>query len=205
MGGIFILAIFTAYICIAIYIVNVKIQDWRWRIGTFAALTLLPAADAIYERVTFPVLCEKEAGLKVIRVIEGVNGFRSNEGEPSDEWLAQDRFRFVESSITNGLVTRKSISKDGAITSVAKVQPVAQYEYLQRTSESSAYVRQYRTIRSTSGNEEFGSFVNIVYRGGWVERAIGSIFASHGSVASCINPRYEDKVQLVFAVLKPAK
>ena len=186
-------------------IVTVKIHSLRWRLSAIAVFTLLPTLDATYERMTFPALCERESGLKVLRIIEGVDGFRSNEGEPSDEWLAKGRFKFVESSITNGLVTRKSTSHDGAILSVAKVQPISQYEYAQRTEESSAYVWQYRTIRAINRNEELGLFINIVYRGGWVERAIGSIFASRGSVASCVNPRYEDKVDLILAVLKPSK
>lgn len=98
MGGLAVLVIVGLYVFIAYKVMKVVERKWLKAVVIGVAL-LIPTADAIYGRIKLKRMCEAEAGLKVFRVVEHVEGFMASTADES--WIKQYGFLFSEGERTS--------------------------------------------------------------------------------------------------------
>jgi len=204
MGGLLIIIISAIYFGLAIYISLWAVKRPIWKGISLLSFALVPSADAIYGRLTFQGLCEREAGLKILRV-EEAEGFRDLVRTPESDWITKYHFQFVEGTLINDLVERKEY-KNGNVQLITSATPIAKYELQHQEVERTPYIWKYTVIERPKEHEKLGEFVNILYLGGWVERMFSGMYSAKTTVASCQpHASYEYTIQLVLSTLKPTK
>lgn len=93
MGGLAILLIVVFYISLAVWLVA-RVKGWGRRAVVGVIAFLLPTADGYLGRKYVEHLCAKDGGLKVYRVVEGVEGVLGL--APDSQTLKRTGYRFVE-------------------------------------------------------------------------------------------------------------
>ncbi len=93
MGGLAILLIVVLYVALAVWLV-VRMNGWRRKAVVGLIAFLLPTADGFLGRKYVEHLCAKDGGLKVYRVVEGVEGVLGL--APDRQTLKRTGYRFVE-------------------------------------------------------------------------------------------------------------
>ena len=172
MGGLAMLILIGLYFGLAtIAIVKVK-PDWAKGLALLATL-LIPTTDAVYGRIKLQGMCKAEGGLKVYRVINGVEGFMDN--STRDYWIKNHGYQFTESSPVNGKVTRYS-KKDGQIIKEDPVSPKSQYQIRHKIyGEKEPFRHDQYLIVNIVTSEILATDTQIGFNGGWVERFIATI------------------------------
>ena len=184
MGGLLIFILGALYIWGAAKAVGLVEMGWAKTL-LILVFVLIPTADAIYGRIKLHQMCEAEGGLHIYRVVEGVEGF-DEASRPYDEWVLKYGYRFVEGDEADGKKSRLSLRPDGKVVLAQDVTPIAEYIYERDKGDSSdVFDRSGSHIRAKSTGEILSRYVNISYAGGWFERFVGGVYASHGSVAWC--------------------
>jgi hypothetical protein len=185
MGGLLVLVLIAGYVWSAAKLCNRAGSYWAKALVVIAAI-LLPTADAVYGRIKLKQMCEAEGGLHVYRVVEGVEGFDALSLGPDDEWISKYGYRFVEGEELGGKRSRVSLQPDGKIIREVGVTPITKYIFEWDKGDSrDVFDRSGTHIRVRSTGEILSRYVNINYAGGWFERFVGGLYASHGSVAWC--------------------
>ncbi|HSE00338.1 MAG TPA: hypothetical protein VLB72_06345 [Burkholderiales bacterium] len=204
MGGLAILLIIAAYIGVASVLVY-KIKPRKWKVVTVVAVLLVPTIDAVLGRLYLRHLCVTEAGLKVYRVVENVEGFLDGE---SPYWITKHGFKFAEGGMRpNGNVNRVSLQK-GQIFREWNVPSKSLYRiHLAFVGKDEMYERSKRLVEVIQTSEILASYTQVDFRGGWAERFLGTFSdAGASAVASCDLPQPEVRLeQLVIHTLKPIK
>ncbi len=202
MIGLSILLAVVIYVWLARVVVR-RIENRAVKYLVIALFILIPTWDVIPGKLYFNHLCEKEAGLKIFKVVEGVEGYRVYPNASGLVWQALEDYgyRFVEIGNGNqlyrytldstGQVIKQEISESMARYGVgAEIKPllwnvrkVEEYVFDQRTKERLAL----RTTFSAHGN--------------WLQ----VIFSPYLSgAASCQNPLPTSK-DLYLNTIKPTK
>lgn len=202
MIGLSILLALIVYIGLARVIVR-RLPNQKAKYLGIAVAVLIPTWDVIPGKLYFSHLCENEAGLKVYKTVEGVEGYRVYPNASGLVWQALEEYgyRFVEIVDGNQLyrytldssrqVIKQEISESIAKYGIdAEIKPllwnvikVEEFVFDQRTKERLAL----RTTFSAHGN--------------WLQ----VIFSPYlGGAASCQNPLPTSK-DLYLNTIKPTK
>ncbi|MBI3771626.1 MAG: hypothetical protein HY272_02835 [Gammaproteobacteria bacterium] len=202
MIGLSILLAVVLYVWLARFVAR-RIANRAAKYTVIAIFILIPTWDVIPGKLYFNHLCENEAGLKIYKTVEGVEGYRGYPNTSGLVWqaLGDYGYRFVEIGDGNqlyrytldssGQVIKQEISESMARYGVdAEIKPllwnvrkVEEYVFDQRTKERLAL----RTTFSAHGN--------------WLQVIFGPYL---GGAASCQNPLPTSK-DLLLNTLKPTK
>lgn len=203
MGAFLILFLVAVYIFIA-FKVTALAKSWFRKLVVILVFTMIPTADGIYGRIKFEQMCKDEAGLKIFKTVENVEGFYIPEVPPSEEWIRIYGYKFVEGGLAGGILARMSLSSDGSILLESDVTPISKYVYEYTLGNPrNIYYGVEKRIRVIENNEILSKFVNISYAGGWWERFIASIYASRGQAGMCGTSI--SITEIVTKTLKPPK
>lgn len=201
MGGLGFIFVISLYIFIAYKVVAVIERQWIQVVAIIAVL-LIPTVDAIYGRIKLRNMCEAEAGLKIFRVAEHVEGFMDDN---RDFWVKDGNYQFVEDYPTNGRVTRY-FRQGGQIVREEHALPKSKYKVhlLHLGQVQNIYMRDQFSVEGIPSGEVLATDTQIYFNGGWVERFLAQFSdAGGGAVASC---GYRDSIErykkLVTATLK---
>lgn len=197
MGGLLILALLLGYVWLVWFICKKTPTIWAKALVLLIAV-LAVSADAIYGRLKLKQMCEQEGGLKIYETVENVRGFEDKSTSPEDFWIKEYGYQYIEgrgdSFFQDGksfhLVDRLSVQADGSIVLEKNVQPKSPYQVdffkNNRVADFSGdYYIFSKRIERKSDKKILASYTHIGYRGGWVEKFVGSIYASKSSVAKC--------------------
>jgi hypothetical protein len=205
MGGLGFILVVALYIFIAYKVVKASERRWLKVVVIIAAL-LIPTADAIYGRIKLKYMCEAEAGLKVYRVVEHVEGFMAGTAF-SDYWAKEQGYQFAEDTPLYGTrTTRYTLESDGKISVEKNVLPKSQYRLRDIYPDTKAAYNHYGfQIEDISTDEILARHIWVAFNGGWTERILAKFSdAGGGNVALCSNsPPVNDSVNmLVNSTLK---
>jgi hypothetical protein len=188
MGGLAVLLLLGFYFFIGYKIVEaLKPKFAKWLVA--GILILIPTADAVVGRIYLQRLCATEGGLKVYRVVQGVDGVMEQSREIDDDWVKNHGFQFSESVPVNGLVVRYS-RQNGQIIREEKVKPNSLYQVrFRHLGERDVYPRDVTDVVVISTGEILAAYANIGFSGGWAERYLsGFSDAGRSVVAWCEHP-----------------
>lgn len=203
MGALLILFVAGLYLWQVIRITRKVKPGWaKFLVLVIAAL--IPTADAFIGRLYLKHLCATEGGLKIYRVVEGVEGFYETGSTPSEGWIKKHGYKFVEGGHVGGTPERMSLQPDGSIVLEENVTLQSKYVYeLKRGDLNDLYFRSEQNIRVIETNETLSRNVDIDFAGGWVERAISGLYAKRGRGGTCNSTIFI--TELVPKTLKPIK
>lgn len=203
MGGLAVLLILGLYFVLTVLAVIKTKPLWAKGLVLLAAL-LIPTADAVYGRYQLKQICAVEAGLKVYRVVEHVEGFMEQLG--TDYWVRNGGYKFSEDFPLNGTATRYS-KRDGQIIQDNRVAPKSQYRVRSiRIGETKdTYLRSQFVVDTIQG-EILATDTQIAFNGGWAERFLAQFSdAGGGAVAWCTNAELDPVIRhrkMVVSTLK---
>lgn len=123
MIGLSILLAVFAYVWVARFIAR-RIENRAAKYTVIALFILIPTWDIIPGKLYFNYLCENEAGLKIYRTVEGVEGFRVSVAEP--EALTKYGYKYQERSEGNQLY-RYTLDANGNIVKKEVTESIARY------------------------------------------------------------------------------
>lgn len=186
MGGLLVLVLAGLYLWIVFVAVRKVPKAWGKALALLVAVSI-PTADAVYGRIKLKHLCETEGGMKIFRMVEGVEGFYRGDFRPDPEWITKHGYSYVEGQDLDGKPMRLSKGSDGQLVEEKKVALKSQYQFVHsgRTLGSGFVIDEY-IIADKAANMILARNQNIGFVGGWVERAIGSVSGARSSSAgSC--------------------
>jgi hypothetical protein len=210
MGGLAILLIVVFYIALAVWLV-VRVVGWRRKTVVGLIAFLLPTADGYLGRKYVEHLCAKDGGLKIYRVVEGVEGVLGL--APDSSTLKRTGYRFIEYagsfSDPQRAIRRIEQLPNGEVVESFDANPRASYQTRKDTvfrgllTTGVAY-DDYLVIERRTG-ESLARYRE--YRGGagWAERFLGQ-FTGAGGAGGIECPRYGNHPgyeKLLLLVLKP--
>lgn len=200
MGGLAVLFLLGFY-CLLTLLGFIYIRPlWAKAIVLILAL-LIPSADAIYGRYKLKQMCAAEAGLKVYRVEEHVEGFM---GYADEEMITKHGYKFVEEK--NSPNYYRLSKENGQIMREDKVTPKSKYQLHQiRGDKKSVYRRSQYLIEDIATGEILATDTRLTFKGGWAERFLAQFSdAGVGNVAWCSdNPYPEIRIEnLIKSTLK---
>ena len=185
MGGLAILVLIGLYIGVAVWVVR-RQKSTRNKIIALVIALLIPSADAIIGRIYLQHLCDTEGGLKVYRVVEGVDGFMDTRFSDGDDyWIRKHGYQFTEYAPIDGKVVRLS-NKNGQVVRETAVEPISKYQF--RSSYLSGVIGKLEDVTETSdGKERLATYKTFVFQGGWAERFLSHFSDAGGpsNVARC--------------------
>lgn len=177
MAGLGVLFFVGLYFFIAYRIVKAtKTKRTKWL--AIVILVLIPTADEVVGRVYLQYLCATEGGLSVNRVINGAEGFVDS-SIPTEYWVKERGYQFVESPPSNGRVVRFS-RQNGQIIRENDVAPKGLYQtQFRRVGEKIAYLKYINEVSVVSTGEILASYTQIGFKGGWAARLLASFGGSN--------------------------
>lgn len=205
MGGLLVLALIAGYIWVATKLVKNAQPYWKKALIVIAAI-LIPTADAVYGRIKLRQMCEAEGGLRIYRVVEGVEGFM-DETSSLDYWVKEQGYRFVEDRMaSSGNTNRYSRQLNGSIVEEKHVLPKSQFQLRNVYPDMNTFFSRHGfLIQEIATGEIFSMHMWLTFNGGWAERLIAKFSdAGGGNVARCPNApnRLEGMKNLVNSTLK---
>lgn len=209
MGGLLILALVAGYLWL-IYQITKRVPRWVKPLVVIVAF-LVVSTDGYLGRKKLEKMCEEQGGLHIYETVEGVEGIGIGDWIPTEYWLTEKGYHFVEGNIkTSGLVDRLTIQGNGIITKEINVNQISSYKFKYESINN--YPEKYfftdNTMIVNQGDFILVKATIIGYYGGWIERFIGGIYANKMTVALC--PK-SDSYNLMFwkanidRFLKPKK
>lgn len=201
MGGLAVLFLIGIYLVIAYKVVRAfKAKRVKWL--AVVILALIPTADAIVGRIYLKHLCATEGGLKVNRVVEGVQGYMDYRGIREDSVKAY-KYQFIESTTSPGKFYRYS-RKNGNIVLEMNITPKSLYEVrFKRMGQGDVYTRSIYDVADMSTGEILAAYTEIGFGGGWAERFLAKFSDAGSGVVAWCGPSIQDPVaEVVFNSLK---
>ena len=187
MGGIAVLFLLGLYLVIAVVAIVKAKPIWAKGIVLLAAL-LIPTADAVYGRYKLKQMCAAEAGLKVYRVAEHVEGFM---GYADEALITKHGFQFVEQKISPYYY--RLSQQNGQIIREDKVSPKSKYRLRESYDDTSIYRRSQLLIEEIATGEILATDTRLTFEGGWAERFLAQFSDSGGgNVAFCSDNPYPE-------------
>jgi len=181
--GLVILLIIVAYVAIAVVVVR-AIKSRKWKVAAAVAAILIPMADAVIGRLHLHYLCETQAGVRVFKVVQEVDGFFDARLRPHPEWIVKHGYQFVEGKNYDGKPMRISLTTQNTLLEERNVIPRSRYRFEYSSDRSSlGFGRVEWTIRDIQSAEVLARYVTFAYVGGWAERLLGAFTDSGGSFA----------------------
>ncbi len=201
MGGLAILLLIGLYIGVAVWAVR-RQKSTRNKVIALVIALLIPSADAIIGRIYLQHLCDTEGGLKVYRVVEGVEGFME-QGATTDYWVKNYGYQFTESKTSTGNNYRFS-RQNGKIIVEENIVPKSKYlvKFESRGADN-LFGRSVYLIEEINSKELLAIDFAIFFGGGWAERFLAQFSdAGAGNVAFCKGPLVNRRVNIVTNTLK---
>jgi len=167
---------------------------------------LIPTADAVYGRIKLRQMCEAEGGLNINRVVGRVEGFLIDQGA-SDIWIKNNGYLYNEGGERPDQRVNRYVLRDGAIALEWNVPSLARYEVrFVSPSKREQFERDEYLVRDRKNDDVLGKYVQIGFRGGWVEQLLGGFSdAGAGWAASCGQQDPRILESLVLKTLKPTQ
>lgn len=146
---------------------NVKLL-WR---RTLAALlfALVPTGDIVYANALLRKICESEGGLRVSRVVEGVDGFLMK--GPGPAWVKQYGYKFVETH-RGGKTFALRLTSSGEVQEVEIPKAQSTFELIRLEEQSPPFVKLTYVVQSIEDKQILGRFIDFNYYGGWLQKLI---------------------------------
>ena len=204
MGGLAVLLLIGFYIAGASWVVKSQ-KSGRAKIIALVIALLIPSADAILGRIYLQHLCDTEGGLKVYRVVEGVEGFMV-QGGTDGYWVKEHGYQFVEGEASSDDYYR-FILKEGQLVVEEHVSPKSEFRVrFENINSDSIYGRDVHSIESIDGNEVIATNTEIFFSGGWAERFLAQFSdAGGGNAAQCREMRLYPEVSYSEFILDNLK
>lgn len=211
MGGLAILLIVVLYITLAVWLV-VRAKSW-WRKAVVGLIAfLLPTADGYLGRKYVEHLCAKDGGLKVYRVVQGVEGVLGL--APDRPTLQRTGYRFIEidRAAANPKRAYRRLERlpDEGFLEEFHAAPKANYEVVSTNERVSAAIVWYAVsddfVRDRKSAEVLVRYRHYGGGAGWAERFLGQ-FTDAGGAGGVSCPPYEERPggeKVAMLVLKPA-
>jgi hypothetical protein len=161
-------------------------------------------ADGIYGRIKLAAMCTEQGGLRIYRTVQNVEGFYSPFA--GEKFLKNHDYAFIESGSSKPYV-RYAKQPNGAISQEKTSELKSRFAYRTvRGDLGDVYMIDRFQVIDRERNEVLAETVNYVYAGGWIERAIASLYAARGEGGSC-DIAYPTTVheQLISRTLNPGK
>lgn len=208
MGGLVVLALIGLYFFLATKVFKAA-KTTSAKVIAVLLILLIPTADAIYGRIKLQQMCAAEAGLKVYRVAEHVEGFMGDYAD--EEMITKYGYQFVE-SCDAARSCYKFSKKDDGVVKEYNVTPKSEYRlrtvYLDYNpsiiDEKKSYDRIQDLIEVIATGEILATDTSIHFHGGWIEQLLAmTAGVSQPTVASCPEgSAYRDKYALITNTLK---
>lgn len=202
MGGLAVLFLLGLYLVLTVVAIVKTKPLWAKGLVLLAAL-LIPTADAVYGRYKLKQMCAAEAGLKVYRVAEHVEGFMASAAD--DYYIKHYGYQFIEAEKSPGKYYRvsrqsKQIIREENVTPISKFKAsLGDLEPMGRL-----YWRQKYLIEAIPNGEVLATDAQIGFRGGWAERFLAQFSdAGVGSVALCNREGFNSE-KLITTILRPS-
>lgn len=202
MIGLSILLAVVAYIWLARFVAR-RIQNRTAKYLVIALFVLIPTWDLIPGKLYFNHLCENEAGLKIYKAVEGVEGYRVYPLASGLIWQALEKYGYKYVEIGSGnQFYRYALDSRGQVIRQEISEPMARYAVgiaikpmLWNVKKVEEFVSDQQTKEMLSVRTTFSA------QGNWLQ----VIFKPYlGGAASCqkVLPTSKD---LYLNTLKPAK
>ena len=184
MGGLAVLFLLGLYFVLTVVAIVKAKPVWAKGFVLLAAL-FIPTADAVYGRYKLKQMCVAEAGLKVYRVVHGVEGFMKDSA--SEGWLRKYEYQFIE--VKNSPNYYRFSNQNGQIVREDNVTPKSQYRLRNNDyGERDSYLHQQYLIEDIKTGEILATDTQFTFNGGWAERFLAQFSdAGGGNVAWCSN------------------
>jgi len=172
------MGIFFGYIAIALMvtILLVNMVDGARRrkiiVGLVSAATflLIPTWDVIPGQRYFKHLCETEAGIRIYKAVEGVDGFREYSGGPGDDAVKKYGYRFIETERPGIGLLRLSLDSGGNVIKQPVTEPISQYAVRETRENLDWNVEKVqKVIFDERTRERLGTFSIFYFSGNWVQ------------------------------------
>ncbi len=175
MSGLGVLFFIGLYFFIAYKVVKaIKTKPLKWL--AIVILVLIPTADEMVGRVYLQHLCATEGGLKVHRMVNGVEGFIGAWGDEPDAMPVEKYdYSFSEGRPWKGRVKRYS-KQNGQIVKENDVLPKSNYRLslLDKGEVKDSYMRQTLVVETFPVGEVLATDTQIGFNGGWVAHLLAS-------------------------------
>ncbi len=129
MIGLSILLAVVVYVWLARFVAK-RIKNRTAKYTVIAIFILIPTWDIIPGKLYFNHLCEKEAGLKIYKTVEGVEGYRVYPGAtglgPGPDGFKKYGYKFEERGSGSDLV-RYTLGPDEKVTKQQITESIARY------------------------------------------------------------------------------
>jgi len=172
------MGIFFGYIAnalmVTILLVNMVDGARRRKIivGLVSAATflLIPTWDVIPGQRYFKHLCETEAGIRIYKAVEGVDGFREYSGGPGDDAVKKYGYRFIETERPGIGLLRLSLDSGGNVIKQPVTEPISQYAVRETRENLDWNVEKVqKVIFDERTRERLGTFSIFYFSGNWVQ------------------------------------
>ena len=180
MGGLLFFFLIGLYLWVATKVVR-RARPWWGKVLLVLVFILIPTADAFYGRIRLKQMCAAEGGLKIYKVVKGVDGFYDPSNRARD-WLtsltrAQFHYKFIEGGRDWDLV-RATRDPAGNIAEQRLAGPASldsQYVVDRSVDRKTGFIFQKYLVKDRHTQEVLGTSTTIAFYGGWAERFLGSI------------------------------
>jgi len=151
----------------------------HWKVKTLVVLltitvfVLIPIWDIPLAQREFEQSCQTEAGLKLIKSVDGAPGFVTSflRGKGSAEgFLKRDGYEFVEDEDAFHKYTRYTLDKEGELVQQQIDKPSARYRFEQMHTFLRYVIRREMFIEDVQTKEKLATQIAITPRGGWLSQ-----------------------------------
>ena len=179
MIALFLIAFFCLFCFIAWKLTRLLTSRFEslWiRLGLYALSFFLFAGllfgDQIIGKINFDRRCAAEAGLKIYKTVQNVEGYASNSSDPKTA-LIDTHYVFLELKKYDGF-HRYSLSPSGEIIDTPIDRYTARYsfEITQNIPDNSNLNRSEYVVSDRQTGETLGRYTKFYYFGGWVRHML---------------------------------
>jgi hypothetical protein len=211
MDAILLLVVLIIYIVIASYATRAAMRivvarggtqkAKKWMAGlVIAVFVLIPTADHYAGKLYLYYVCAKEGGVKIHRVVEGIEGFQDKH-TGADGWFKYG-YRFMEGTKPTGKPVRYTLDTTGRIQEETVFSPMAKYVLDHNRSRLFYNItRDESVIEEIKTNEKLAVDTSFYFDGGWFARIYCSGYGGCGT--SC--GKHVSITKFVTQTLKPVQ
>jgi hypothetical protein len=204
VGGLTVVVILIGYSIATVWIVK-RVKGAAIRVIALGLAVLIPTADAVIGRIQLKRMCSMEGGLRVSRVVEGVEGFLDS-SDRTGYWVERHGYRFTETNVQAGGLVDRVAWVSGKPSWERGVPMSSLYRYRDWTrTKAGRFEKHEYAVEVIASGEVLSRNTDFRFVGGWAERFLsGFSDAGAGTVAGCdVPPPDKMRIQTVTMTLKP--
>ena len=171
-----------------------KVKGPALAVILFAAWAVL-FGDGTLAEIGFERMCtENDAGTKIFRRVEGVEGYRAEDLRDVSSTKTSYGYRYIEyAEKTGDLVTRFVLQEDGTLNKEPHARSIAKFALrAEPDMELRKYGQRFYRIRyviyDTSTRETIATLTRVNYTGGWLLRAVADLGSANSPLVCPIGP-----------------